>query len=72
MRDESFVVLFNAHYEPLEFVLPERFGEEWSVVLDTADALPPSVDPLPDPRLVKANGSLKAESRSLVLLRRLH
>jgi isoamylase len=71
VRDDSFVVLFNAHYEPLEFVVPGRFGREWAVVLDTADPMPPSIDPLPDSRLVDADDSLKAEARSLVLLRRL-
>jgi glycogen operon protein len=71
VTDDTFIVLFNAHYEPLEFVPPERFGSEWSVVLDTADAMPPSVDPMPDQRLVVANEALKVEARSLVLLRRL-
>ena len=71
VRDDSFLLLFNAHYEPLEFTMPERFGQQWSVVLDTAESLPPSIDPIPDPRLVKANVALRAEARSLVLLRRL-
>jgi isoamylase len=36
--DDSFLVLFNAHAEPLDFVLPGgRWGELWSVELDTAD-----------------------------------
>jgi glycogen operon protein len=71
VTDDSFLILFNAHYEPMEFVMPERFGQQWSVVLDTAESLPPSVDPTAEQRLVKANEPLRAESRSLVLLRRL-
>ncbi|HRC11967.1 MAG TPA: glycogen debranching protein GlgX [Dermatophilaceae bacterium] len=37
IRDDSFLVLFNAHYEPIDFVIPERsYGEEWFVEIDTA------------------------------------
>ncbi len=36
--DDSFLILFNAHYEDLEFSVPSaEYGEWWSVVLDTAD-----------------------------------
>ncbi|HEX4905867.1 MAG TPA: glycogen debranching protein GlgX [Acidimicrobiales bacterium] len=71
VTDDSFLILFNAHYERMDFVMPERFGQQWSIVLDTAEALPPSVDPTAEQRLVKATETLAAESRSLVLLRRL-
>ncbi|MGI4020911.1 MAG: glycogen debranching protein GlgX [Janthinobacterium lividum] len=34
--DESFYVIFNAHYGPLDYVLPpEKFGKTWVKVLDT-------------------------------------
>ncbi|HVL03872.1 MAG TPA: glycogen debranching protein GlgX, partial [Acidimicrobiales bacterium] len=32
--DDSFIVLFNAHYEPVSFVLPSTWGEHWEMVLD--------------------------------------
>jgi glycogen operon protein len=36
VRDGSFLLLFNAHYEPLDFVLPPMsFGKAWTVVVDT-------------------------------------
>jgi len=36
--DDSFVVVFNAHYEPIEFVVPPKeYGSWWSTLLDTAD-----------------------------------
>src|SRR3954467_7807751 len=36
--DDSFLVIFNAHYEDLEFTLPPKeYGEFWSVFIDTAD-----------------------------------
>ena len=71
VTDDSFIVLFNAHYEPLDFVTPEVYGQEWSIVLDTAEPLPPSIDPTGAQRLLKANEPLGVEARSLVLLRRL-
>ncbi|BBW99736.1 glycogen operon protein GlgX homolog [Mycolicibacterium moriokaense] len=37
--DDSFVLCFNAHYEPIEFVLPaEQFGTAWVPVINTAAA----------------------------------
>ena len=34
--DDSFYVMFNAHSEPVEFVLPEsKWGEQWTIALDT-------------------------------------
>ncbi|CAD5949680.1 Glycogen operon protein GlgX homolog [Planktothrix tepida] len=34
--DDSFYILFNAHYEPLDFFLPEPMANrEWQVVIDT-------------------------------------
>jgi isoamylase len=37
VRDQSFLLLFNAHREPVTFVLPgRRFGDAWDVLIDTA------------------------------------
>ena len=37
VADDSFLLLFNAHSDPIAFTLPaERFGRSWEVVLDTA------------------------------------
>ena len=63
--DDSFLVMFNAHYEPIDFVVPaERFGERWEVEIDTNDPL------LLDERSAKAGAAFPVESRSLVVLRR--
>ncbi|MEO5840368.1 MAG: glycogen debranching protein GlgX [Acidimicrobiales bacterium] len=36
--DESFLILFNGHFEPLEFRLPPKeWGTHWRVVVDTSD-----------------------------------
>ncbi len=38
VTDDSFLLLFNAHYEPLPFTIPSRdWGDHWVVVLDTDD-----------------------------------
>jgi glycogen operon protein len=37
VRDDDFLVLFNAHHEPIAFTLPAPGGEpEWRLLLDTA------------------------------------
>src|SRR5262249_37430725 len=37
VEDDSFLVLVNAHHDPLEFRLPtRRFGRRWELVLSTA------------------------------------
>ena len=37
VTDDSFVLCFNAHHEPINFVLPPpEFGPAWIPVLDTA------------------------------------
>jgi hypothetical protein len=34
--DDSFLVLFNGHYEGTDWTLPKQWGESWTVLLDTA------------------------------------
>ena len=36
IRDNSFLLLINAHHEPLQFVLPGQKEVEWQLLLDTA------------------------------------
>ena len=64
--DESFLLLINGHHEDCAFTLPEeRFGEHWTLVLDTAD---PHAEP--GALGAGAGGSVELLSRSLKLLRR--
>jgi isoamylase len=45
VRDDDFLVLFNAHHEPIEFSLPAFHADRaWYVVLDTARNLLPHLD----------------------------
>ena len=37
IRDDTFLFLINAHYEPIPFVLPGQEHLEWQLILDTAD-----------------------------------
>ena len=40
VRDDSFLLLFNAHYDDTVFTLPpKKYGELWEVALDTAAPL---------------------------------
>ena len=63
--DASFFVIFNSHYESLEFILPpEAWGSSWSVLLDTAQGW------LDDAPLLQAGGKLEVAPQSVVLLQR--
>ena len=37
IRDETFLLLINAHHEPISFVLPGQEHLEWRLILDTAE-----------------------------------
>jgi isoamylase len=57
VRDESFLLLFNAHFEDITFRLPaRRFGAHWEVVLTTGrfegDRLTPGADVLVETRSI--------------------
>ncbi|MFF5533668.1 glycogen debranching protein GlgX [Streptomyces cinerochromogenes] len=66
MVDDSFLLLVNGYWEPVDFRLPDTsFGERWTALVDTADP-----DGIPDEREHKAGTRLRGEARSLVLLSR--
>jgi glycogen operon protein len=68
ISDASFLMLFNAHHEELEFTLPPvSYGQAWDVALDTAAPFLPRDDDRP---AFKANGTVTLEDRSLLVLRR--
>ncbi|HEX4788137.1 MAG TPA: glycogen debranching protein GlgX, partial [Actinospica sp.] len=63
VSDDSFLMLFNAHWEPLEFAVPDaRYGELWSVALDTAE---PRIEGRAE---IKAGSAVTVEARSLLVL----
>ncbi|MFJ4329212.1 glycogen debranching protein GlgX [Streptomyces tricolor] len=66
MTDDSFLLLVNGYWEPVDFRLPDAsFGDRWTALVDTADP-----DGIPDEREHKAGTRLRVEARSLVLLSR--
>ncbi|MFD8263846.1 glycogen debranching protein GlgX [Streptomyces griseoluteus] len=64
--DDSFLLLLNGFWEPVDFRLPAAsYGERWTTLIDTADP-----EGVPDERECKAGTRLRVESRSLILLSR--
>ncbi|MFF7212445.1 glycogen debranching protein GlgX [Streptomyces sp. NPDC008238] len=65
--DDSFLLMFNAWYEPLDFVVPVNHGKEWQVVVDTQrpEGVPPGSG-----RKVTQGDRLRLADRSMVVLQR--
>jgi glycogen operon protein len=63
VTDDSFLLLFNAHDEPIEWTLPSQWGELWEAVLDSSDP-----DRAGD--AVESAATLPVAERSVVVLRR--
>ncbi|RKR84373.1 glycogen operon protein [Mucilaginibacter gracilis] len=63
MVDDHFYIIFNAHHEPLTYILPpEQFAPDWQKILDTAQ---------PDwekKETCKAGEDIKIQGRSVVVL----
>lgn len=61
--DDSFMLCFNAHFEPIDFTLPPvEFGSGWRVVVATAAATATSAGALP------AAATIVVDARSSVVL----
>jgi len=66
VTDESFVMCFNAHHEPMDFILPSAdFGAAWQPVVNTAAA--PAETAMA--AAVKAGRRVRLESRSMLVLK---
>jgi glycogen operon protein len=66
LRDDSFLLMFNAHHEPLAFTTPaSAFGSAWRLALDTAQG-----DGAGDTREWHAGDTLEVAARSLRVLTR--
>jgi glycogen operon protein len=76
LRDDDFLMLFNAHHEEIAFVLPSLPGEPWRCVLDTASSdgagCPPGAGNAPDSSRAAfpPGASYALQGRSLSLLTR--
>ena len=61
--------MFNAHHEPLTFMLPEaKWGSSWAVLLDTAEDADHLSEDNPGPELEAARQRCRLQPWSLVLL----
>jgi glycogen operon protein len=71
MIDDSFYVMFNAHSDAVEFVLPEsKWGEAWTITFDTSEVADHvNLDTVG--RQLGAGEHLHVQAWSTVLLRRL-
>ena len=62
MVDNDFIMIFNAHYEPIMFTLPdERYGRKWQLVVDTHNPNGPELS-------YEAGFMITAQSRSFLML----
>lgn len=62
MVDNDFILIFNAHYEPIMFTLPdERYGRKWQLVVDTYNPNEPALS-------YEAGFMITAQSRSFLML----
>jgi isoamylase len=69
--DDSFLIAFNAHHEPLTFTVPDKvYGEGWQVVLDTSDDQVGIVSVFDDATTLIPGVELPVTERSITVLRR--
>lgn len=62
MVDNDFILIFNAHCEPIMFTLPdERYGRKWQLVVDTHNPNEPALS-------YEAGFMITAQSRSFLML----
>ena len=65
--DDSFFLLFNGHYENIDFTLPDLgAAEAWDVVVDTAAPLLDDAEP----RTVKTGAAIEVDARSVLVLKK--
>ncbi|NEG72188.1 glycogen debranching protein GlgX [Bifidobacterium ramosum] len=61
--DNDFILIFNAHYEPIMFTLPdEKYGRKWQLIVDTHNPKGPELS-------YEAGFVITAQSRSFLLLK---
>ncbi len=66
IKDDSFYLLINAHYEPLTFTLPaQQWGNSWAKVFDTRDGIFQE-----EGRAFYAGDEIEVDARSLLVLKR--
>jgi glycogen operon protein len=65
LRDDSFLLLFNAHHEPIAFrTPPASFGDGWTVSIDT------SADPDAPARSITNGDAIDVPARTVIVASR--
>ncbi|MGW7477719.1 glycogen debranching protein GlgX [Nonomuraea muscovyensis] len=64
IRDDSFLLLFNAHHDTIAFTIPKDYGDMWQTEIDTAMPI------ILDIRLSRAGEAVDVPGRSVRVLRR--
>lgn len=67
VTDDSFLLMFNASAEPIDFVVPVDHGRQWQVVVDTAK---PETMQEGSGKKVEAGDRLTLVDRSMTVLQR--
>jgi isoamylase len=76
VKDDSFLLAFNAHWEDIEVTLPRAdYGKEWAIVVDSAAGEVITLSPQPgvvaaEPPIVAAGATHTVPARSLLVLQR--
>ena len=70
VTDDSFLILFNAHHEPLPFHLPAaHFGATWMRVFDSSTGALPELRRAREKDGIKSGSPVDVKGRSLMVLR---
>jgi isoamylase len=63
VTDDSFLLLFNPHPDPIEWTLPKQWGQWWELLTDTADPA------RSEDGVLESSAALPVGGRSVVVLR---
>ena len=68
ITDDSFILMFNAHYEEIEFTLPPRaFGVRWQLLVDTTEEIGYPIEA----SIIEAKGTITVPSRATMVLKQI-
>ncbi|MFE0101935.1 glycogen debranching protein GlgX [Streptomyces sp. NPDC059009] len=70
ITDDSFLLMFNASDQPMEFTVPVNHGRQWQIIVDTADTAHADVVPPEAGQKTRAGERLTLPDRSLTVLQR--
>jgi glycogen operon protein len=65
IRDDTYLILFNPHHEPIRFFMPPREGSAWELLLDSGE---PGKEDKP---VIASSQPYDLEPRTTALLREL-